>query len=63
MTSSPIKIIEPSYEDLPTYDAFAQLPVKQITGLLDGKAGVQLIEVSPRIVPMGYTQMLTGARF
>jgi hypothetical protein len=41
MTSKPaIEIKEASLEDLPTYDAFAQRPVKQITGLLDGKAGV-----------------------
>jgi thymidylate synthase (FAD) len=62
MTSSPIKIIESSYEAIPTYDAFAQLPIKQIMGLLDGKASVQLIEVSPRIVPIGYTPEFLAVR-
>ena len=63
MTSKPtIEIKETSVDDLPTYDAYAQLTVKQITGLLDGKAGVQLIEVSPRIVPIGHTPEFLAVR-
>jgi thymidylate synthase (FAD) len=61
-SKSAIEIVETRLEDLPTYDAFAQLPVKQITGLLDGKASVQLVEVSPRIVPLGYTPEYLAVR-
>ena len=66
MTSSaPIQILETLPTALPTYDAFETLKIKEITGLLDGKASVQVVEISPRIVPIGYTPeylVVRGAR-
>ena len=66
MTSSaPIQITETLPITLPTYDAFETLKIKEITGLLDGKASVQIVEISPRIVPVGYTPeylVVRGAR-
>ena len=66
MTSSaPIQITETLPVTLPTYDAFETLKIKEITGLLDGKASVQVVEISPRIVPVGYTPeylVVRGAR-
>ncbi len=47
--------IKESENVVETYDAFEQLHTKIIGGLLDGKACVELVEVSPRICPVGYT--------
>lgn len=64
-SSAPIQITETLPVALPTYDAFETLKIKEITGLLDGKASVQVAEISPRIVPVGYTPeylVVRGAR-
>lgn len=62
MASSSIEIKEIPTENLSTYDAFEELQTKEITDLLDGKAKVQLIDISPRIVPVGYTPEYIAVR-
>lgn len=57
-----IEVKETPIGDLSTYDAFEKLQVKEVTGLLDGKASVQLIDISPRIVPVGYTPEYIAVR-
>jgi len=38
-----------------THDFFSTLPSTITSGLLDGQASVEIVDASPRIVPIGYT--------